>query len=144
MNKIIIERSKSSIILYTFLATMFGFIILINMVKLIRNASGPLSIIITIPIIALFVYSIAEIKWELKNPYIVLEDNSITIYRGLLFGIINFNIDQISETEKINDNFYKITLKNKRTYVIGLSNANEPSKNLLISIIGNIKNSLNS
>lgn len=144
MNKTIIERSKSSIILYTFLATMFGFITLINIIKLIRNTSGPLSIITTIPLIALFVYSIAEIKWELKNPYIILGDNSITIYRGLLFGITNFNIDQISEVEKIDDNFYKITLKNERAYVISLSNANEPSKNLLISIIDNIKNPLNS
>jgi len=144
MDKTIIERSKSSIILYTFLAIMFGFIILINIVKLIRNASGPLSIITTIPLIALFVYSIAEIKWELKNPYIVLEDNSITIYKGLLFGIINFNIDQISEVEKIDDNFYKIILKDKRTYVIGLSNASKDSKNLLIPIIDNIENSLNS
>jgi len=144
MNKTIIGRSKNSIMLYTFLATMFGFIILINIIKLIRNASGPLSIITTIPIIALFVYSIAEIKWELKNPYIVLEDNSITIYRGLLFGIINFNIDQVSEVEKTNGNFYKITLKNERAYIISSSNANEPSKNLLISIIDNIENSLNS
>ena len=144
MNKTIIERSKNSIMLYTFLATMFGFIILINIIKLIRNTSGPLSIITTIPLIALFVYSILEMKWGLKNPYIVLEDKSITIYRGLLFGIINFNTDQISVVEKINDNFYKITLKNERAYVIGLSNASKDSKNLLILIIDKIKNHLNS
>ena len=144
MDKTIIERSKNSIMLYTFLAIMFGFFILINIVKLIRNASGPLSIITTIPFIALFVYSIAEIRWELKNPYIALEDNAIKIYRGLLFGIMNFNIDQVSEVEKINENFYKIILKDKRACVIGLSNANETSKNLLISMIEDIKNSLNS
>ena len=144
MNKTIIGRAKNSIMLYAFLAIMFGFFILINIVKLIRNASGPLSIITTIPLIFLFVFSIIEISWELKNPYIIFEDNLMTIYRGLLFGIINFNIDQVSEVEKINENFYKIILKDKRACVIGLSNANEPSKNLLISIIDDIKESINS
>ena len=123
---------------------MFGFFILINIIKLIKNASGPLSIITTIPLIALFVYSILEIKWGLKNPYIVLEDESITIYRGLLFGIINLKTDQISEIEKTDDNFYKIILKDKRIHIISVSNVKESSKDLLISTINNVKNSLNS
>jgi hypothetical protein len=144
MNKITIHRSKNILIVYTFTFALLFFIVIINIIKLTRNELGSITIISLFPIIFLLIFLLFLIRFELHNPYIIFDNNSITIIRFICLKPIIINVGQISLLDKLNNNMYEIILKDSKCYRIDISNASEVQREDLVSLMNKIKKALHS